>query len=252
MHDFFNYSGLSRSVWLYSIPVEHISDVFVTTDIDWNRGDGIISYRIESPAQSSIRETYSQVSVTDEDGIEVATATGFQNHIKIPSARLWQPGAAYLYDITVQLRLSRDNSVLDIYHVKAGIRTVQVKGLQLLINNKAFYFTGFGKHEDSPIRGKGHDAAYMVHDFQLLRWIGANSFRTSHYPYAEEVLDYADRRGIVVIDETAAVGLNLGVASGLFGNKVCARVIPSIFSETTVDKLHIWIGPSQLCSRCVQ
>jgi beta-glucuronidase len=252
MHDFFNYSGLSRSVWLYSIPVEHISDVFVTTDIDWDRGDGIISYRIESPAQPSSRETYFQVSVTDEDGIEVATATGFQNHIKIPSARFWQPGAAYLYAITVQLRLSKDSSVLDIYHVKTGIRTVQVNGLQLLINNKPFYFTGFGKHEDSPIRGKGHDGAYMVHDFQLLRWIGANSFRTSHYPYAEEVLDYADRRGIVVIDETAAVGLNLGVASGLFGNKVCARAIPSIFSETTVDKLHIWIGPSQFCTRCVQ
>ena len=42
-------------------------------------------------------------------------------------------------------------------------------------------------------------------------WIGANSFRTSHYPYAEEVLEQADRQGIVVIDETAAVGLNLGV-----------------------------------------
>ena len=54
----------------------------------------------------------------------------------------------------------------------------------------------------------------MVHDFELLDWIGANSFRTSHYPYAEEVLDHADRLGIVVIDETAAVGLNLGVGGG--------------------------------------
>ena len=56
------------------------------------------------------------------------------------------------------------------------------------------------------MRGKGHDDALMVHDFELMDWIGANSFRTSHYPYAEEVLDYADRHGIVVIDETAAVG----------------------------------------------
>ena len=56
------------------------------------------------------------------------------------------------------------------------------------------------------MRGKGHDDAFMVHDFALMEWLGANSFRTSHYPYAEEVLDYADRHGIVVIDETAAVG----------------------------------------------
>ena len=62
----------------------------------------------------------------------------------------------------------------------------------------------------------GHDDAAMVHDFSLLSWIGANSFRTSHYPYAEEVLEQADREGIVVIDETAAVGLNLGVGGGLF------------------------------------
>ena len=57
----------------------------------------------------------------------------------------------------------------------------------------------------------------MVHDFELLEWIGANSFRTSHYPYAEEVLDYADRHGVVVIDETAAVGLNLGTGTAVFG-----------------------------------
>ena len=57
----------------------------------------------------------------------------------------------------------------------------------------------------------------MVHDFQLMEWIGANSFRTSHYPYAEEVLEFADRHGIVVIDETAAVGLNMGVVGGMSG-----------------------------------
>jgi beta-glucuronidase len=55
----------------------------------------------------------------------------------------------------------------------------------------------------------------MVHDFELLNWIGANSFRTSHYPYAEEIMDYADRKGIVVIDETPAVGLNLGQGAGV-------------------------------------
>ena len=67
--------------------------------------------------------------------------------------------------------------------------------------------------------GKGHNDAYLLHDFELLKWIGANSFRTSHYPYAEEVLDYADRQGIVLIDETAAVGLNMGLGGGIFGTQ---------------------------------
>jgi beta-glucuronidase len=66
-------------------------------------------------------------------------------------------------------------------------------------------------HEDTALRGKGHDDARMVRDFALLKWIGANSLRTSHYPYAEEVLDYADRQGLLVIDETPAVGLHLSL-----------------------------------------
>ena len=40
-----------------------------------------------------------------------------------------------------------------------------------------------------------------------MQWAGANSFRTSHYPYAEEVLDFADRHGIVVISECPGVNL---------------------------------------------
>jgi beta-glucuronidase len=51
----------------------------------------------------------------------------------------------------------------------------------------------------------------------LMDWIGANSYRTAHYPYAEEMLDYADRHGIVVIDETAAVGINMMLGARLSG-----------------------------------
>ena len=47
-------------------------------------------------------------------------------------------------------------------------------------------------------------------DFNLLRWLGANAFRTSHYPYAEEVLQLCDRYGIMVIDESPGVGIVLG------------------------------------------
>ena len=80
------------------------------------------------------------------------------------------------------------------------------------------------------IRGKAHDDALMMHDFAPMDWTGANSFGTSHYPYAEEVLDYADRHGIVVIDETAAAGLNvsLGLSRGM-------TVPAELFSEEAVS-----------------
>ena len=39
----------------------------------------------------------------------------------------------------------------DIYYLPVGIRTVKVEGTSLLINNKPFYFKGFGKHEDADV-----------------------------------------------------------------------------------------------------
>lgn len=58
------------------------------------------------------------------------------------------------------------------------------------------------------IRGKGLDLPIIAKDFNLIKWIGANSFRTSHYPYSEELMDMADQEGIAVIDECPAVGLD--------------------------------------------
>lgn len=45
----------------------------------------------------------------------------------------------------------------------------------------------------------------MARDFNLLKWIGANSYRTTHYPYSEESMQMADEQGIMVIDECPSV-----------------------------------------------
>lgn len=47
----------------------------------------------------------------------------------------------------------------------------------------------------------------MLKDYSLMEWLNANSYRTSHYPYTEERLYEADKRGIVIIGETPGVGL---------------------------------------------
>ena len=221
-HDFYNYAGLARSVWLASRPAVHVSDITVTTDIDG--ADGIVRYAVETSGAAAVR-----VTLTDAAARPVAHADGATGELRVEDATLWQPGAGYLYELTAEA-LDAEGAVVDEYRLPVGIRTVEVRGLEFLINGEPFYFTGFGKHEDSAVRGKGHDDAYLVHDFELIDWIGANSFRTSHYPYAEEVMEYADRHGIVVIDETAAVGLNLGLIGGLSGQKG-----PATFSPDTIN-----------------
>ncbi len=223
-HDFFNYGGLHRSTWLFTTPRAHLDDITVVT----NRRDttGIVGYSVETSDAAGLQV---RAELRDEAGALVADATGATGELEVLDATLWQPGKAYLYDLRVELTDDAGN-VMDRYSIPVGIRTVSLDGTRFLINGEPFYFKGFGMHEDHLVRGKGHDAASMVHDFALLQWLGANSFRTSHYPYAEEVLDHADRLGIVVIDETAAVGLNLAVGGGMFlgGDRVT-------FSDETVN-----------------
>ncbi len=206
LHDFFNYAGLARSVWLYSTPAEPIHDISAVASVDG--ATGILRYQVARDGAASVH-----ARVRDHGGAVVAETTGESGELRIPEVTLWQPGAAYLYDLAIEL-LDGDR-VVDEYVLPVGVRTVEVRGVELLINGAPFYFRGFGKHEDNIARGKGHDDVMMVHDFSLMAWSGANSLRTSHYPYAEEVLDYADRHGLVVIDETAAVGLNLNIGAGM-------------------------------------
>ncbi len=226
-HDFYNYSGLARSVWLYSTPQARIDDITVRTDVDGTTG--VVSYDVAvATGSGEVR-----VRVLDESGAQVAEGSGAAGEVRIPDVQLWKPGAAYLYDFVAEL--VDGETVVDSYPLAIGVRTIEVRGAQFLINGEPFYFTGFGKHEDAPVRGKGHDNAFLVHDFQLLEWIGANSFRTSHYPYAEEVMDFADRHGIVVIDETAAVGLHFSLGGGVWGGGAKPTFSPEGINDRTQE-----------------
>ena len=220
-HDFFNYAGLHRSVWLYCTPPAHVRDVTVVTGLSGTTGT--VDYSVDAAGDGDVR-----VRLLDAEGIEVARGAGTAGVLSIDDVHPWRPGEGYLYDLRVEL--ADAGTVVDEYRLPVGVRTVEVRGTRFLINGEPFRFTGFGKHEDAPFRGKGHDDVLMVHDFALMDWIGANSFRTSHYPYAEEVLDYADRHGIVVIDEVAAVGQNLALIGGISGKQMGPTFSPETIS----------------------
>lgn len=116
---------------------------------------------------------------------------------------LWQPGDSYLYFLQVQLKSG--DVVIDEYTLRVGIRSVEVRGQQLLINHKPFYFKGMARTEDSELRGQAFDYVTMIHDQSLMSLLGANAYRTAHSPFSEEQMDYADFKGLVVIDETPAL-----------------------------------------------
>jgi len=91
---------------------------------------------------------------------------------------------------------------------------------------------GFSRHEDYPLYGRRLPGPAIVRDYYLMRWVGANSFRTSHYPYSRENLDMADAMGFLVILEAPTVGLSRPAhfTDGAFLDK-CLRMIGEMVRE---------------------
>ena len=119
----------------------------------------------------------------------------------------WTPD--HLHDQALDVELSqiqsRTREYFDRYRLPVGIRTFRVDGDALLLNDRPVYLKGFGRHEDFPVAGRGLFPPVVVKDYALLEWIGANSFRTSHYPYSEEMLALADR--LLYLDPLSEEGI---------------------------------------------
>ncbi|RSX53981.1 beta-glucuronidase [Bifidobacterium goeldii] len=200
--DFFNYAGLQRSVRLIAVPKEAVTGYTTEYEIH-DDGSADVHYTVETNGTHPVR-----VTLRDEDGAVVASSEGEHGTLHVPDAHLWNVRAAYLYRIefTIVSDTAATPVVIDRYYDDIGIRTVEVHGRHILVNGRPVYLKGFGRHEDSVVNGRGENPAVTKRDFELMKWIGANSFRTSHYPYAEDELRMADREGFLVIDECAAVG----------------------------------------------
>ena len=204
--DFYNYSGIMRPVCLYTAPELYIEDISI-----YGKMDGSFYWDVKANGEGTV-----SVRLLDAAGNEVAAGEGFKGTGRIDQVQLWEPGHPVLYSLEVTLTGSDGEK--DTYTEVFGFREVSIRDCRIHLNGKPVYLKGFGKHEDSPVHGRGFDMAYNVKDIGLLKWIGANSFRTSHYPYCEEMLQLCDREGILVIDEAPAVGLNAGfTATGLLG-----------------------------------
>ena len=196
--DFFNYAGLQRSVYLLALPGESIVDFDLDYAIHGKNAE--VSYQIRTNGEHAV-----QLALFDAKGHCVAQKDGKEGVLYVENARLWQVRNAYLYRL--RIRIMDGEELIDEYEQEIGIRTVKVEGTDILINGEPVYLKGFGKHEDSDIVGRGFSIGIMKRDFELMKWIGANSFRTSHYPYSEEIYQMADREGFLVIDEVPAVGM---------------------------------------------
>ena len=223
--DFFNYAGIDRSVILYSTNSMFIEDITIDTksidyDVEHIATSAVLTYSVSIGGAICGGNAFRVLIIlSDANGIVVANSTDIQSQLIVNKPNLWEPCGmnhthpcteqSYLYTLEVTLfDGTSPGDVIDIYRIPhVGIRTVRLTDSQFLVNERPFYFHGANAHEDSDIRGKGFDRALLVKHFNLYGWLHGNSFRTSHYPYADEFYFMADQYGLAIIDEAPAIGL---------------------------------------------
>ena len=226
--DFYNYAGIHRPVKLTALPKERVLDFSVVHTLNGNAAD--VAYTVTTNGEHN-------VCIDVFDGCEkVAHADGKTGTLHIDSVKLWNVHAAYLYNFVI--RITDGETVVDEYAEKIGIRTFEIKDGNFLLNGKPIYLRGFGKHEDADLRGRGLDLATVKRDYELMKWIGANCFRTSHYPYAEELYQMADEEGFLVIDEVPAVGFMESAMNFLAANQGNGKKVGWFEKETTPQLLE--------------
>lgn len=226
-YDFFPFGGIQRSVYLYTSPKTRIEDITIVSEI--NNKTAEVQFTVE------LSNSFTGRLEAEADGKVVNICCKNTNSVSgkiiLDNVRLWDIGKPNLYTLTVRLI---NDTVTDEYKETFGVREIKVENNKLILNGREIFLKGFGKHEDFHIIGKGFIHAVTVKDFALMKDIGANSFRTSHYPYDENILDMADKEGMLVIAETPFVGLN----NRNYTDEVLEKAVSVINEMIKRDKNH--------------
>ncbi len=196
-YDYYCFGGLFRSLELHEIPAKALDRVHVRTLTLKGRVE--VTVRFLNP-----RGKTAELRYRIDGGKAVETACPVQNGCatftaKVPSPTLWSPEHPALH--TIEVSFGTDTVV-----ERFGLRTVEAKGKRILLNGEPIQLRGFCRHESHPEFGPALPAQVLLEDLQLLRQMGCNFVRGSHYPQDPRFLDLCDEMGILVWEETVGWG----------------------------------------------
>ncbi len=189
-------SGIYRPVNLYTGAAEYIlpDGIQVKTV---SHDPAVLDISVEA---AKAEGTATVIEVLDGETV-VASAKGDAVQLTIPNGKLWSAENPALY--TVRAMLVKDGTVLDVFQIKTGIRTLSWdsrKGLQ--VNGNTVKLRGGCIHHDhGPLGACYYDKA-EYRRVKTLKNLGYNAIRYSHNPANREFLEICDQLGMYVLDET--------------------------------------------------
>jgi len=204
--------GILRSVWLKALPENYLKQFYISTDLDGNYQNASLKIQM-STAQE--KKASAMFTLFDPTGNKVELT---QSEFRLPGNNdtiimpvqnplKWDAEHPNLYTLTMELK-SASGMITYSKLQKISFREVQIMGNQLLINGQPVKLRGACRHDIHPLLGRMSTPEFDLKDVLLAKEANMNFIRTSHYPPSESFLEYCDKYGIYVEDESAVCFVN--------------------------------------------
>jgi beta-galactosidase len=246
--DMWRFSGIFRTVYLYSTPMEHLEDFFVRSTLDDCYENGLlhITAKVRNAGDENFPPAVVEAYLYDQHGNPVGDGTVAQVHTltdipagtegiaelyaKIPNPSKWTAETPNLYTVVLVLKGS-NGKVLEAARTTTGFRNIEIKDGMLLVNGVPVKLKGVNMHEHDPYHGRAMDFKWIEKDLQLLKQGNINTVRMSHYPHDPRYYYLFDKYGLYVIDEA-----NLE-SHGISDNKELLPGSDPLWTNACVDRM---------------
>ncbi|MDE7273263.1 MAG: DUF4981 domain-containing protein [Lachnospiraceae bacterium] len=204
--DFFRFSGIFRSVYLYAIPDTHVSDVKIRTDLndDYTEADFVVSLTVMTQKADGAARAKLTLSdgITEISELEVELVDGENPavHMTVDSPMLWSAEDPNLYELTIVV-YDADGMVVELIPQKVGFRRFAIDDGIMTLNGRRIVFKGVDRHEFSGRIGRVPDYEELLQDIVTMKQNNINAVRTSHYPNDSRLYELCDEYGLYLIDE---------------------------------------------------
>jgi len=226
--DYWQMSGIQRSVWLAARPKVHIRDFRIRTTFDAACRDAVLDATVyletrSLPPSANTRAAeyeglQASLKLIDASGALVAQSApqafpaqaamygprcekgGARFTLPVSAPLHWSPDHPNLYRLVMVLA-DAEGTTVDVQSCRVGFRQLEIKDRQVLLNGRRLIVRGVNRHEFHPERGRAVTLEDMRREILLMKQLNFNAVRTSHYPNDTRWYELCDELGLCVVDE---------------------------------------------------